>query len=68
MAIGSGKYDEICTLARNVARARGAIVIIVDGCRGSGFSSQLDAELTKKIPDILEDMAKQIRADMAAIH
>jgi hypothetical protein len=64
MALGPGKYDSLCTTVRETVNARGAIVIIFDGMRGSGFSCQADAETTSRLPEILETMARQMRADM----
>jgi hypothetical protein len=61
MAFGPGKYDDLCTEVRNKTKARGAIVIIIDGEHGSGFSCQADLMVTLMLPEILEDMAKQIR-------
>jgi len=62
MALGPGKYDELCTLVREETRAEAALVIIINGKKGSGFSCQsehFDALL--KLPELLEDIAKQIR-------
>jgi hypothetical protein len=61
MAIGPGKYDDLCTMVREKAEAEGAIVIVFGGKRGSGFSCQADLEATLRLPDILESVAKQIR-------
>jgi hypothetical protein len=65
MAAGPGKYDDLCTLVRERAAAAGALLIIVNGEKGSGFSCQADLMTTAGIPDLLEDIARQIRADMA---
>lgn len=59
--IGPGKYDSICTLVREQTKARGAIVIVIDGHLGGGFSVQADFNTTLKLPEILETMAKEIR-------
>lgn len=61
MPIGPGKYDDLCKLVRKRAGSRGAIVLVIDGKKGSGFSCQADLEVTVKLPDILESMAQQIR-------
>jgi hypothetical protein len=62
MAVGPGKYDELCTLVREQAKARAAIVIIIGGDKGSGFSVQAeDTQASAVLPDLLENMAKQIR-------
>lgn len=59
-----GKYDAICTVARETAHAEGAIVAIFNGDHGSGFSVQGTLELNYQLPDILEFMAKQIREQL----
>ena len=62
MAYGAGKYDTLCTEVREKTSAKGAIVIILDGNLGSGFSMQADPETTATLPTLLENIAKQIRA------
>ena len=62
--IGPGKYDELCSLVRDRAKARGVIVLVLDGENGSGFSAQTDGPTLLAIPDMLESMAAQIRADL----
>lgn len=59
-----GKYDAICTVARETAHAEGVIVVIIKGDHGSGFSVQGTLELNYQLPDILEFMAKQIREQL----
>ncbi len=61
MPLGPGKYDELCTQARVKAKADGAVVIIINGERGSGFSVQGDLMLQASLPDVLENVAAQIR-------
>jgi hypothetical protein len=64
MAIGEGKYDTLCTYVREQAEAEGAIVVIMRGKDGSGFAVQADLQTQLTLPDILEFMARQIRADL----
>ena len=59
--IGPGKYDDLCTLVRKRAKARGAVVIVIGGSKGPGFSCQLDAVTLLALPDLLEQMAADIR-------
>lgn len=66
MALGGGKYDELCTKVRLSADADGAIVIVLNGHDGSGFSCQLDRKGLLMLPDILEELARTIRADASA--
>lgn len=63
--LGPGRYDSLCTQVREEAKAQGAIVIIINGERGSGVSCQADLQATLALPDVLEHMARQMRADMA---
>jgi hypothetical protein len=67
MALGPGKYDDICTyVVEQVGiseRGGGAIVIVLGGNRGNGFACQADLRTTLLLPDMLEDIARQIRAD-----
>lgn len=63
--IGPGKYDALCTLVRRKAKAQAAIVIVIEGSKGSGFSVQAeftDLALMLRLPEILESMAADIRA------
>ena len=63
MALGPGKYDDLATLVRERAQARGAIVIVVDGALGSGFSVQADLLLTMTLPALLRAVAAQIEEE-----
>jgi hypothetical protein len=64
MAIGEGKYDELCGQARDGAEAAGAALLIIGGMRGSGFSVQMPPDLALLLPVMLRDMADQIEADL----
>ena len=73
MTAGPGKYDDLCTLVREQAGIHeegvgadrgGAIVIVIGGSRGDGFSVQADFATTITLPNMLESIAAQIRADM----
>ena len=63
MALGPGKYDDLATKARETANAAGVVLIVFGGEHGHGFSCQADLATTLALPDILEDIARQIRAD-----
>jgi hypothetical protein len=60
MALGPGKYDDLASDVRTKAQARGVLLLVVDGTRGSGFSAQLSLPLTLRLPQILRDIADQI--------
>ena len=65
MPLGPGKYDHLATAARQVAQARGVIVIVFEGKDGSGFSIQTrDPQLIVRVPAILRDVADGIEADL----
>lgn len=66
MTAGAGKYDDICTQARVAAHAEVAIVVIINGERGSGFSVQThDPALLERLPDMLDFISVQLRADIS---
>jgi hypothetical protein len=65
--IGPGKYDPVCTVAREATKAEVAIVIIINGDKGSGFSAQgsNDAVITVElIVHLLDTMAAELRRDI----
>lgn len=62
---GPGKYDAEATVVRESTSAFGVALIIVGGDRGAGFSVQGSASFIAQLPDILEDMARDIRAQQA---
>jgi hypothetical protein len=62
--IGPGKYDDLCTAARMAAKAEGAILIIIKGEKGGGFSCQAPLEITQQLPQILRVLAEQIEQDL----
>lgn len=66
MALGPGKYDDLCTLVRERAEALAAIVIVMGGNKGGGFAVQGPLSFNFALPETLEGIAKQIRADRAA--
>lgn len=58
---GPGKYDELCTLARERAKAVCVALIVIGGEKGIGFSVQsLDPELLFHLPTLLRLTADQI--------
>lgn len=61
--IGPGKYDDECTAVREKLVARGVLLIVIEGAHGGGFSAQCDADTLARIPEILEEVARQIRRD-----
>ena len=59
-----GKYDNLCTEARLKAKAHSAVLIILGGDKGFGFSVQMPEKAIAGLPAILEHMAAEIRRDM----
>lgn len=64
MALGPGKYDDACTYVRKRHRARGVIVIVMDGDHGDGFSCQTPPDLMAQIPRKLALIAATISRDI----
>jgi hypothetical protein len=64
MAIGPGKYDDLCTVVRETAKAQAVIIMVFDGDKGSGFSIQGPLEFSTTLPRVLREMANQIDKDL----
>ncbi len=60
MPSGPGKYDPLCTYVREQTRAKAAIVIIVGGEKGSGFSVQCAPNINLALPTLLRATADEI--------
>lgn len=65
--IGPGKYDDVCGTVRAITAAKAAIVIILGGRLGSGFSVQGPPALVLRLPEMLRRMAAQIEANAEAL-
>jgi hypothetical protein len=69
MAMGPGKYDDLCQLVCERAGVNdhggGAIVIVVGGNRGSGFSCHADLQTLSTLADLLQTVVDAIREDTA---
>jgi hypothetical protein len=64
MAIGPGKYDDVCTQVREQLDAQGVMLVVIGGKKGSGFSVQGTLHVLATLPDTLEYMAREMRKDM----
>lgn len=65
MPVGPGKYDSLCTKVREESGANAAIVIVLGGIHGDGFSVQaLGRDMASKLPDLLDNLSKQIRESL----
>jgi hypothetical protein len=61
---GPGRYDDICTQAREAAQADGVVLVVINGKHGLGFSVQLTKPLWfKQLPDLLREVADQMEKD-----
>lgn len=61
----AGQFDAACNYVRQATGARCAAVVIIDGHAGAGYSvvGPLDAQVL--LPDILEQMARTLRKQLA---
>ncbi len=61
MPIGKGKYDDLCTYVREKSKANAALVIVLGGEHGPGFSMQThDPRYVIGVAAILRDVAQLI--------
>lgn len=65
--LGKGKYGDICEEIVQRLNAKGVVLIIVDGPKGSGMSLSAPvwevagySELIQKLPDLLRSIAESI--------
>ena len=64
MSTGPGVYDARCTTARDLSDAESAILIIVKGVEGSGFSVQTrNPQFAQSLPLLLRTVADQIETE-----
>ena len=67
--IGAGAYDDILTKVREETEATTAILIIMGGNKGAGFSMQSVApDAPHSLPFILRKLADNIEAEVAGPH
>jgi len=62
--IGPGKYDDACTIVREMTGADCVLVAVIGGSRGHGFSVQTTELSPGMIADLLENIARQLREDL----
>jgi hypothetical protein len=67
--VGPGRYDDICSAVRELAGAECVMLIVMGGKRGPGFSVQMvdDPTIMLRLPNVLEHIAGEIRADIERI-
>jgi hypothetical protein len=64
MAVGKGKYDDLCTYVREQAKAGGACIMVLGGDAGWGFSIQAPAPALLDLAKLLRHMADTIERDL----
>jgi hypothetical protein len=57
---GPGKYNDIATMARELANAEGVVLVVINGIRGEGFEVQGTAPLIAAMPRLLRMLADDI--------
>ncbi len=55
MAEGAGKYDDLATEVRDKAEARGVLVAVIHGTKGSVFSVQCDRKALQMAAQIVPE-------------
>jgi hypothetical protein len=67
-SLGKGKYGDICEKIILELQAKGVVLIVIDGQKGSGMSLSAPywefggmLELQEKLPELLEGIAASIR-------
>jgi hypothetical protein len=60
---GPGKYDDACTIARLLCDGRAAFLLILNGCKGSGFAVQCPKEIIPFVSGLLRTIADEIDRD-----
>ena len=67
MSNGPGKYNDLCVEAMEKAKAKCAIVIIMDGENGNGFSvNAVSPDYIHALPKMLMVMAIKVQQDLEA--
>jgi hypothetical protein len=61
----AGLFDTACNQIRDATGARCAVVIVMDGVEGSGYSIVGPLEAQVLLPDILEQIANSLRQQLA---
>lgn len=64
MTAGPGKYDDLATYVREQAQARGVVVIVIEGDKGSGFSVQTTGTFVIRLPTLLRSIADTLDEDL----
>ncbi|CAE6812045.1 hypothetical protein R75461_06406 [Paraburkholderia nemoris] len=61
----AGLFDTACSYVRDATRARCAVVIVIDGESGSGYSVVGPLEAQVLLPDILHKIADSLHGQLS---
>ncbi|CAE6859367.1 hypothetical protein R69776_08046 [Paraburkholderia nemoris] len=61
----AGLFDTACSYVRDVTRARCAVVMVIDGKSGSGYSVVGPLEAQVLLPDILHKIADSLHGQLS---
>jgi hypothetical protein len=64
MAIGPGKYDDLCTHVREKTGGRAVILVVLGDNDITGFSIQAAPEFQFALPDVLHTLADAIEEEL----
>lgn len=67
MALGPGKYDDLCAQVRIFTRADGVVLIVLGGNRGHGSAVQIRADASPQADLLvlaLREVADQLERDI----
>jgi hypothetical protein len=62
MSAGSGKYDDLCTAAREASDANAVVLVIIGGKLGHGFAVQLATDSPHDPSEAIEGARGMARA------
>lgn len=71
MAVGRGKYNAEAEAILKETQARGVVVLVFDGTKGSGMSCVCETELLRLLPGYLrslsQDIEEEIKQDLSKL-
>jgi hypothetical protein len=66
MPFGRGKYDAIATFVQEATDAEGAVVLVIEGVKGTGFSVNGTSEMIATLPALLRGLAAHIEGEVSS--
>ena len=64
MELGTGNYQDVVAHTRESQKANAAIVIVMNGQRGTGWAVQGEPDGIEHLPNFLEGIAADIRTSL----